>query len=80
MYVDRIVITPDFQGRGLGRAFYDDLSEFSKVKTARITCEVNIRPINERSILFHEKYGFRQVGTQETEGGKKEVSLMALDL
>jgi predicted GNAT superfamily acetyltransferase len=30
--------------------------------------------------LFHEKYGFDQVGTQEIEGGTKEVSLMAIDL
>jgi predicted GNAT superfamily acetyltransferase len=34
--------------------------------------------MNQGSILFHEKYGFTQVGTQETDGGKKEVSLMSL--
>jgi predicted GNAT superfamily acetyltransferase len=33
-------------------------------------------PPNKGSILFHEKYGFEQVGTQKTEGGNKEVSLM----
>ena len=76
MYVDRIVIDPSYQGKGLGKAFYNDLVDFSNNKTDRITCEVNIRPKNEGSMIFHEKYGFVQVGTQTTENGKKEVSLM----
>ena len=76
IYVDRIVIDPSYQGNSFGKAFYNDLADFSKNKTDRITCEVNIRPKNEGSIIFHEKYGFVQVGTQITENGKKEVSLM----
>ena len=76
MYVDRIVIDPSFQTRGLGRAFYDDLKIFSQRYTPIITCEVNLKPKNEGSLLFHKKYGFEQMGTQETEGGKKKVSLM----
>jgi predicted GNAT superfamily acetyltransferase len=31
-------------------------------------------------MLFHTKYGFKQVGTQFTEIGKKEVSLMKLSI
>ena len=76
MYVDRIVIDPSFQSKGLGRAFYDDLKIFSQRYTPIITCEVNLKPKNEGSLLFHKKYGFEQMGTQETDGGKKEVSLM----
>ena len=76
MYVDRIVIDPSFQSRGLGRAFYDDLKIFSQRYTPIITCEINLKPKNEVSLLFHKKYGFEQMGTQETDGGKKEVSLM----
>ena len=44
MYVDRIVIDPSFQSRGLGRAFYDDLKIFSQRYTPIITCEVNLKP------------------------------------
>ena len=77
MYVDRIVIDPSYQGNGLGKAFYNDLADFSNNKTDRITCEVNIRPKNEGSMIFHKKYGFNHGGTQTTENGKKEVSLMA---
>ena len=76
MYVDRIIIDPAYQSNGFGWAFYNNLREFTKDRSPRITCEVNLRPPNEGSIIFHEKYGFRQVGTQETEDGKKEVSLM----
>jgi predicted GNAT superfamily acetyltransferase len=76
MYVDRIVIDPSFQSRGLGRAFYDDLKIFCQGYAPIITCEVNLKPKNDGSLIFHKKYGFEQVGTQETEGGKKEVSLM----
>ena len=76
MYVDRIVIDFAYQSNGFGWAFYNNLRKFTEYRSPRITCEVNLRPPNEGSIIFHEKYGFRQVGTQETEGGKKEVSLM----
>ena len=76
MYVDRIVIDPSYQGNGLGKAFYNDLADFSNNKADRITCEVNTRPKNEGSMIFHKQYGFNQVGTQTTENGKKEVSLM----
>ncbi len=76
MYVDRIVIDPSFQSRGPGRAFYDDLKIFSQRYAPIITCEVNLKPKNHGSLLFQKKYGFEQMGTQETEGGKKEVSLM----
>ena len=76
MYVDRIVIAPSFQNKGLGQSFYDDLKIFCQRYAPIITCEVNLKPKNDESLLFHKKYGFEQVGTQETEGGKKEVSLL----
>ena len=80
MYVDRIVVAPTYQGHGFGTAFYNDLSNFSKNIIPRITCEVNINPPNKESMLFHTKYGFKQVGTQFTEIGQKEVSLMKLSI
>ena len=79
LYVDRIVIDPSHQGNGVGRMFYDKLKEFAGQKFPRIACEVNLRPKNESSLRFHRRYGFRQVGVQETEGGKKQVSLLAYE-
>ena len=80
MYVDRIVIDTNYHRNGLGTSFYNDLETFSIGKSSRITCEVNIRPKNKGSMVFHETYGFEQVGTQTTEEGKKEVSLMSYKL
>ena len=80
LYVDRIVIDPPHQGFGLGRMFYDALREFAGQRFPRITCEVNIRPKNESSLRFHRRYGFRQVGVQETEGGAKQVALLAYEM
>jgi len=76
IYVDRIVIASSYRDNGFGKALYSDLELFAKNKTNNITCEVNIRPKNEGSMIFHKKYGFYEVGTQITENGKKEVSLM----
>ena len=76
LYVDRIVIKSKYRGYGIGKAFYKDLEKFALNETDIITCEVNIKPKNTGSMLFHKKYGFCQVGTQYTENRKKEVSLM----
>ena len=80
LYVDRIVIDPIHQGLGYGCMRYDHLREFTGQKFPRITCEVNLRPRNATSLRFHQRYGFRQVGVQETEGGTKQVSLMTYEM
>ena len=56
MYVDRIVIDTNYHRNGLGTSFYNDLETFSIGKSSRITCEVNIRPKNKGSMVFHETY------------------------
>ena len=33
-----------------------------------------------QSIKFHDKFGFYEVGTQETENGKKKVSLLMFNI
>ena len=73
LYVDRIAVASP--NRGLGARLYQALMERAGHRT--LTCEVNLRPPNEGSVRFHEREGFREVGQQDTEGGKKRVSLMA---
>ena len=81
IYIDRIVIEGAYQNKGLGKIFYEDLIAFSKSSSSkRIACEVNIRPLNKRSITFHDSLGFKEVGQQDTNQGEKRVSLMALDI
>ena len=45
-----------------------------------LLCEVNVRPRNDASLHFHHSIGFREVGQQDTDGGAKTVSLLALPL
>ncbi len=54
-YLDRIVIHPAFQRRGLGSAVYDELETAAGV---RLVLEVNIDPPNEPSLAFHRARGF----------------------
>ena len=79
-YIDRVVITDLAQGNGLGSALYKDVIAFARDLAPRLTCEVNTRPPNPQSMAFHDRFGFKPVGRQQTEGGSKEVSLLSLDL
>tara|TARA_Y100001970_G_C13900456_1_gene683377 strand:- start:194 stop:691 length:498 start_codon:yes stop_codon:yes gene_type:complete len=80
MYIDRVVISKEYQGRGYGKLFYDNLCTYSKGHSNYIVCEVNKKPLNQQSITFHKKYGFYEVGVQDTESGKKCVSLMVYNI
>jgi predicted GNAT superfamily acetyltransferase len=80
VYVDRIVVAAGTRSTGLGKRFYEDLERHARRGAGRITCEVNTRPPNEGSLRFHARQGFREVGTQDTEGGKKTVSLLSKEL
>lgn len=74
-YLDRVVVSNDYQGRGLGKELYAKWFELSP--NLPLLLEVNTKPRNEGSIRFHEKLGFSSVGEQDTEGGSKRVQFMA---
>jgi len=80
VYIDRVVVGEAHRRAGLGAALYADLLEWARGRTPRLACEVNVRPANEPSLRFHERLGFAPVGTQETDGGRKTVSLMTREL
>ena len=79
-YVDRVAVAADFRRHGLASRLYDDFAASVPASVSVMTCEVNIRPPNEESMRFHRRLGFRQVGTQATENGSKEVALLAKTL
>ncbi len=73
-YCDRIVVAAASRGLGLGRQLYDDLAALAPgVPTC---CEVNVKPPNPDSLAFHARLGFREVGQQDTDEGKKRVALL----
>jgi len=74
-YIDRVAVAEWARRQGVGEALYAAFAD-SQPGAPVLTCEVNIRPANEGSMVFHQRLGFRQVGSQETDDGKKEVALM----
>jgi hypothetical protein len=80
VYLDRIAVHPEFRRFGIGRAFYDTLVDQFRGTWPVLLCEVNLRPRNDASLRFHHSIGFREVGQQDTDGGKKTVSLLELPL
>lgn len=80
LYVDRVVVDSRFSRRGLGSKLYGDLFEFARSEgIVRVTCEYNIEPPNPASRAFHDRFGFKELGTQYVAGGAKRVSLQAAD-
>jgi predicted GNAT superfamily acetyltransferase len=78
VYVDRIVVSPRAQGQSIGVKLYDDLAGFASDRNLKqLVCEYNIKPNNEGSAKFHARYGFKEVGQQDLDGGNKRVSLQA---
>ena len=80
LYLDRIAVGPDFRRHGIGRRFYADLVQQFRTSRPVLLCEVNVRPRNDISLDFHSRVGFREVGQQDTDGGTKTVSMLALPL
>ena len=75
-YVDRVAVAGDARRLGVASRLYEDYAAMLRGFAPVLTCEVNVRPPNEGSIAYHERHGFKRVGTQETEGGSKEVAMM----
>ena len=79
LYVDRVVISGDWHGRGLGRMLYADLLASARVSGVdTVTCEIDADPPNEPSRRLHEALGFREVGTQRVGVAQKQVAMQAL--
>lgn len=76
LYVDRIVVDGHLQGRGAGKLLYSHVFAYARQsEVLYVTCEFDIDPPNSASERFHGKFGFREVGRQYVQGGKKQVSL-----
>ncbi|MGB5256348.1 MAG: GNAT family N-acetyltransferase [Woeseiaceae bacterium] len=79
-YVDRVAVARSARRMGVASHLYDDFAAVVGTDAGVMTCEVNLQPPNESSMEYHRKYGFVQVGTQQTEGGNKEVALLEMKL
>lgn len=72
LYVDRVVVSVNMQGKGLGHMLYQEVFEHSKrTGIPFVAAEIDVNPPNIGSLKFHEKFGFREVGKQTVADGKK---------
>lgn len=80
IYIDRVVVSSTSRGLGLGSLLYEDIFRHASSNAIPVVaCEYNIVPPNEPSRLFHEKFGFKEQGTQWVANGTKRVSLQAAE-
>jgi len=81
LYIDRVVVKRDFQGRGIGKLLYHDVFAFAaREHIPLLVCEINTVPPNETSVAFHLRHGFSEVGSQWLDEGKKKVSMQVAGL
>lgn len=60
-YLDRVVLESAHRGTGAAHRAYDLLEEAARPR-GRLVLEVNSDPPNERSLRFHARRGFEEVG------------------
>ena len=73
IYVDRIAISAEARGQGVGEALYQAAFAASAGRYDTMGCEVNRLPPNPGSLRFHKRLGFEEVGGQAFVPGEKEV-------
>jgi len=74
IYVDRIAVRTNSRDRGVGSLLYREVINYSEKHGVMITAEVSLKPLNEGSMRFHYRFGFRDVGILEH--ASKSVTLM----
>ena len=80
-YVDRIVIAPTRQGRGIARLFYEGLFDWAReAGLERVVAEYNSEPLNVGSEAFHAKMGFVPLSDMVMEGRGKTVRHVVREL
>ncbi len=80
VYIDRVVVSSAYRGLRVASTLYEDLFGYAQQHAIPlVTCEYNLVPPNEASRVFHDKFGFREQGTQWVSNGTKLVSLQAAD-
>ena len=80
-YIDRVVVSSLYRGRGVARLLYKDLQRRAVLENRqRLVCEINSTPPNPASDEFHQRLGFEVIGSQELVGQGKTVRYWAKKL
>ena len=74
-YIDRVIVDESMRGKGVASLLYKEV--INKKGNMPLVAEVAIEPPNEGSVKFHDKVGFKEVGTLTSDG--KKVRMYYLD-
>ena len=75
-YVDRIAITGEARGLGLGQRFYEEFEKWANAnEKPTLAAEVNTEPDNPPSHRFHQRFGFVEVARERPYGPDEEVAM-----
>jgi predicted GNAT superfamily acetyltransferase len=81
VYVDRIMLSPATRGTGVGVQLYERAASQGRRLGKPILCaEVNTIPSNPRSLRFHQRFGFNEVGRERPYGTDEEVAMLEVPL
>ena len=81
LYVDRIVVSMELAGYKIGSRLYEDLFDYARSRgISVVTCEYNVQPPNPASQRFHDKFGFKEIGSQWVADHTKLVSLQVVEI
>jgi predicted GNAT superfamily acetyltransferase len=79
-YVDRIVVSDQFRGQGIASKLYEYVSKWAHEQALpHIFAEIDVLPPNTPSLLFHQKFGFKELELLKHHEHKM-VSLQGLTL
>lgn len=77
-YIDRVVVSDKYRGMGIASNLYRHTLKQMQISDAKILCaEIDVLPPNEPSLLFHQKFGFKELELLKHKENKV-VSLQAL--
>lgn len=80
LYIDRIVVSEQFQGLGIASKLYQHAIDWAvEHSSSRLFAEIDVMPANEPSLLFHKKRGFKELQLLK-HNKNKVVSLQALEI
>ena len=74
-YIDRVIVDESMRGKGIASLLYKEVIDMKGL--IPLVAEVSIYPSNESSWIFHDKIGFKEVGTLTS--GNKKVRMYHLD-
>ncbi|MEO1062673.1 MAG: GNAT family N-acetyltransferase [Actinomycetota bacterium] len=80
LYVDRVVVAESHHGQGLARRFYEGFIEAAADGHTHLLAEVNTRPRNEASLVFHDRLGFDPLDERDSPSGEVRVVMLARPL